>query len=583
MTVLTVLAKAMGRNAAGRHPAGRHAVGPSGVGARVVATVVVAMLGLAACSGEDAGGGTTSTTAPSDAGDPVAAVADWERPACETAPIEPVVVEPVEGVDSDVVLTSFDDTPIRVHWFPHPDATADEPAPTVLMGPGWSLPGDTEVDAVGILGSIDIASLRGAGYNVLTWDPRGFGESGGVATVNDPAFEGRDVQRMLDWISTLPEVRLDAAGDPLVGMVGGSYGGGIQFVTAAIDCRVDAIVPMIAWHSLGTSLYRSETVKTGWAGVLADLPTGATVDPHIDSAYQAGMSTGVLSEEDRAWFRSRGPAELVGDVRVPTLVVQGTVDTLFTLDEALTNLEILESSGVPSAMLWYCGGHGMCLTDPGDVEAVVTATIAWLDRWVKGDESVDTGARIDLLDQFGVRHRGDAVPTPASVVAATGAGHLDLVAGGGSGPAQAPIGSTEVLDSIAASVTPARATNAIEVQIPIEDESLLVGPPELQLSYQGTTPDGERPTRLFAQLVDDTTGLVLGNQITPVPVQLDGQPHELTLPLETISHSAPAGSSVTLQLVATTVAYATPRLGGSIDLDSIRVALPVVEGLRPSR
>jgi ABC-2 type transport system ATP-binding protein len=550
-----------------------------------VAAIVVAVLGVSACSSEDSSGGVASTTSPPDttaAVDPLAAAARWERPACEVEPIEPVAVEAVEGVPSDVVMTSFDGTPIRAHWFPHPDATADEPAPTVLMGPGWSLPGDTEVDAVGILGSIDIASLRGAGYNVLTWDPRGFGESGGVATVNDASFEGRDVQRLLDWISTLPEVRLDGQDDPQVGMVGGSYGGGIQFVAAAIDCRVDAIVPMIAWHSLGTSLYRSETVKTGWAGVLADLPTGATVDPHIDSAYTAGMTTGVLSEEDRDWFLSRGPAELVEDVDVPTLIVQGTVDTLFTLEEALTNLEILEADGVPSAMLWYCGGHGMCLTDPGDVGAVVRATIAWLDRWVTGDESVDTGARIDLLDQFGVRHRGPTFPAPARTVEASGSGHLDLVAGGGSGPAAAPVGSTEVLDSVAASVTPARATNAIEVEIPIETESLLIGSPELQLTYRGSSPAGERPIRVFAQLVDPTTGLVVGNQITPVPLELDGATHEVTLPLEVISHSAPAGSSITLQLVATTVAYATPRLGGSVEVESIRVTLPVVDDLRPS-
>ncbi len=234
-------------------------------------------------------------------------------------------------------------------------------------------------------------------------------------------------------------------------------------------------------------------------------------------------------------------------------------------------------------MLWYCGGHGMCLTDPGELEAVVTATIAWLDRWVRGDESVDTGARIDLLDQLGARHRGDTFPSSAATIDASGSGHLDLVAGGGSGPAAAPIGSTEVLDSVAASVTPARATNAIEVSIPIEDEALLIGAPELQLAYQGTSPAGERPTRVFAQLVDATTGLVLGNQITPVPLELDGATHELTLPLEVISHAAAAGSSITLQLVATTVAYATPRLGGSVEVESIRVALPVVEGLSDRR
>ena len=45
-------------------------------------------------------------------------------------------------------------------------------------------------------------------------------------------------------------------------------------------------------------------------------------------------------------------------IRVPTLLVQGTADTLFTLDEAMTNYRILRGNGVPAKMVWFCGGHG---------------------------------------------------------------------------------------------------------------------------------------------------------------------------------------------------------------------------------
>ena len=48
-------------------------------------------------------------------------------------------------------------------------------------------------------------------------------------------------------------------------MAGGSYGGGIQFITAARDKRVDVITPTIPWHNLLESLYpRQSRVKTGW-------------------------------------------------------------------------------------------------------------------------------------------------------------------------------------------------------------------------------------------------------------------------------------------------------------------------------
>ncbi|KOU43683.1 hypothetical protein ADK55_23460, partial [Streptomyces sp. WM4235] len=62
------------------------------------------------------------------------------------------------------------------------------------------------------------------GYAVLTWSARGFGRSGGRIGLNDPALEGKDVSRLVDWLATRPEVRLDAPGDPRVGGAGAGDG-----------------------------------------------------------------------------------------------------------------------------------------------------------------------------------------------------------------------------------------------------------------------------------------------------------------------------------------------------------------------
>ena len=139
-----------------------------------------------------------------------------------------------------------------------------------------------------MLGDIPIKDLWAAGYNVLTWDPRGFGQSGGEAEVDSPDYEARDVSAIIDWVATRPGVELDAPGDPRIGMVGGSYGGGIQLVTAATDCRVDAIVPTIAWHSLVTSLDKADTVKIGWSGILSNLSASDHVDPEVQQAQRPG-------------------------------------------------------------------------------------------------------------------------------------------------------------------------------------------------------------------------------------------------------------------------------------------------------
>ena len=539
--------------------------------------LLAAALVAAGCTSEG-GGGADDTSGSSES--TVTTVAATCDPPADTTPVD---VTPVPGSATDVDMVSFDGTVIRAHWFPLPGATADEPAPTVLMGPGWSLPGDTDPEAVGVLGAIDIASLQAAGYHVLTWDPRGFGESTGVAQVNSVDAEARDVQQLLDWVATLEAVELDAERDPSVGMVGGSYGGGIQLVTAAVDCRIDALVPIVAWHSLQTSLFKAETVKTGWATKLTDASADGTVDPHVTSARDSGLSTGTLSDEDRQWFLDRGPGELVEQITVPTLIIQGTVDTLFTLDEGVTNYLILEGNDVPVAMLWYCDGHGVCLTDPGDPQRVSDAAIAWLDRYVKGDNDAEVVAGFDVIDQHGVRYSAERyTEADGERLTATGSGSLDLVAGGGAGPVAIPPDNQALLSGLVQSITPAPAVNAVDVELVVEGGPyLVVGAPEVTIEYRGTAGTGDRPQRIFAQLVDESTGLVIGNQITPIPVELDGETHTITVPLEMVAFSAEPGTTITLQLVATTVAYAEPQLGGSIEFDRIELSLPVATGLTP--
>ncbi len=525
------------------------------------------------------------TSCSSSAPKPVAKVAEpavvkYSPPKCaETRPGPPEVVS-LSSVQHDYVMTSFDGAQIRLHWFP-----LDHQAPTVLMGPGWSEAGATEKSGASLFGDAPIQTLQAEGYHVLTWDPRGFGQSTGTITVNSAEAEGRDVQGIIDWIATQPNVLLDHAADPRVGMVGVSYGGGIQLVTAAIDCRVDAIVPNVAWHSLATSLNKANTVKIGWSDILYSAAASRQLDPHITSSYNAGTATGLISPEDRAWFRSRGPGDLVGKIKIPTLFVHGTVDTLFTLDEAVTNYRILRKHGVPTAMLWYCGGHGVCLTDAGDTKRAQTATNLWLKRWLQRDTAVDTGPAVDIIDQHGARFT--AVDEPAaspSPITATGTGSLPLNNGGGSGPAKPTAGGGGPIGGIATAIAAARATNAVNITTKAGTKTVtIVGAPMLSLTYSGTTPPGERPTRVFAQLVDDTTGVVLGNQITPIAVILDGKTHAVTVPLEIVAHTLAAGETVTLQLVASTVAYAPPRFGGSIDFTRIRVKLPVATGLTKAR
>jgi len=487
----------------------------------------------------------------------------------------------VPGSTSDYDIVSFDGTKIRAHWFPLSKFPPGGTAPTVLKGPGWGQSGDTNTTSTnyGLFGDLSIRALHDAGYNVLTWDPRGFGKSGGTVETDSADFEGRDVEQLISWVAQQPGVELEAPGNPRIGMVGASYGGGIQLITAAIDCRVDAIVPQIAWNSLGTSLYTAQTVKRGWGDLLYNSAAGRPLDPHITSAHTEGDATGVLSAADQQWFLDRGPGNLVNKIKIPTLFEQGTIDTLFPLEEAVTNYSILRANGVPTAMLWMCSGHGVCLTNPGNPNLAGDDAIAWLNRYVKNDTQQRLGAPFEYVDQNGVEYTANQYPLPAAPpVVADGSGTLTLVAGGGSGPAHAT-GNTGALGGVALGITPAMASHALNISITAPTAANIVGAPTLTLHYTGTSPAGVSPTRVFAQLVDDSTGIVLGNQITPIDVTLDGKAHTTTVPLEIVAFTAKPGAHLTLQLVATTTAYAIPRLGGSIDFASVHIELPTVTGV----
>ena len=127
------------------------------------------------------------------------------------------------------------------------------------------------------------------------------------------------MQALIDWLAKQPEAQLDGPGDPRVGMTGVSYAGGIELVAAALDKRIDAIAPIIAWHSLLTSLYKEETVKGGWSSALAlhaarrwpEPPRRPALDPHITSAFTSGARPASFAPTTAPGSTSRGPGDLV--------------------------------------------------------------------------------------------------------------------------------------------------------------------------------------------------------------------------------------------------------------------------------
>jgi ABC-2 type transport system ATP-binding protein len=393
-------------------------------------------------------------------------------------------------------------------------------------------------------------------------------------------------------------------------MAGASYGGGIQFVAAGLDKRVDAIAPTIAWHSLISALFPEGNIKFGWgsilvaAGVEGSLPGGLSSpstaagrqDPHFYSILTNGLATGTTSQDDLDWMASHGPGELLKRIQVPTLLLQGTVDTLFPLDEAVANFDEIGQNPmrtaaikakakrkkgkrkkrrraapvqrVPVKMIWFCGGHGVCLTDAGPGSAYLDQrTLAWFDRWLRGKPDVDTGPKFAWIADDGELRTSDAYPlAPAGALHASGSGALPIIPGQGSG----------------ALIFASAAANAVNVQVPGPSAAAnVVGAPHLELTYQGTA--APQKTWIYAQFLNPRNGAVLGNTATPIPVTLDGQQHSISRDLELVAGRAPAGGGYTLQLTASSSLFDIQRSTGAMTFSGIDVTLPLGDPVTASQ
>jgi len=315
------------------------------------------------------------------------------------------------------------------------DATPESPAPAILTTNGF---GGSKDDQAGMA-----AAYADRGYVVLSYSGLGFGGSGCRIELDAPDYDGKAAQQLIDYLAALDYVRLDAPGDPRVGMVGGSYGGAIQLATASIDDRLDAIVPMITWHDLRYSLSPNNLVtsaaqpatpgaaKLVWAlgfsllGVTGGLQN-APVDPGrllgcpnfaafvCPSLVLAG-TTGFIDEAGAAELMSRSAAGYGSTIEAPTLLIQGESDTLFNLNEGLRNYRMLSELGTEVKMIWGNGGHSGPWADgeldlAADPDATYTGrrVADWFDHYLK-DLPVDTGPEFAYFRDW-VDYTGNAEP-----------------------------------------------------------------------------------------------------------------------------------------------------------------------------
>jgi len=147
-------------------------------------------------------------------------------------------------------------------------ASKASPVPAVMATNGFG-GSKAEFDTLG-------PSYAKRGYAFLAYSGLGFGGSGCKITLDNPQFDGKAGSQLVSFLggskAAMDGTKVDyvvrdaqahdgsrRGDDPRVGMIGGSYGGQIQFAIAGIDPRMDTLVPQITWNDLSYSLTPNNT------------------------------------------------------------------------------------------------------------------------------------------------------------------------------------------------------------------------------------------------------------------------------------------------------------------------------------
>ncbi|WP_244274127.1 alpha/beta fold hydrolase [Geodermatophilus obscurus] len=331
----------------------------------------------------------------------------------------------------------------------------------------------------------------------------------------------------------------------------------------------------------------------------------------ICAAYQTAAASGTLTPEVAAVLDRSSPAPVLDRITAPTLLVQGTEDSLFGLGQADANARGIAANGTPVKVVWYAGGHDSQASEreTADLRELVAGWFSWHLR-DEGDpargEDPGTGFEFPVPSGLGST-LGTVQGGTQSVVADAYPGlagdaateRTELALDGPVQPVVTPAGGTPAAITTVpglGSLTSALGGAAVEIPgqfaafatEPLDEAVEVVGAPTVEIAV--ASPTGS--ATLFAKLYDvgpDGAQTLPGGLVAPL--SLTGlsadpaAPTEVAVTLPAIVHRFEAGHTMRVVVSSTDQAFALPAEAGvySVALagagnGGTALAVPTVEG-----
>lgn len=461
-----------------------------------------------------------------------------------------------------------------------PDVASEtNPVPVILHSHGWGGARDDACD--------DTWLSQDWGYVSVT--QRGFGNSEGEAHVHDPDFEGIDNTAVIDEIASFSWVETeDEADDPFMAAVGGSYGGGYQYLTALLETheradgepRLDALAPEITWYDLPQSLAPNEVIRSVWVDALY-AAGAANVHQGIHEAFLYGTATGQLPDDEAPVydivgdFHENSPVGWVDQgvhLDIPVVMRQGITDNLFNLNQGIHNFENTLSSSAQEKSLFfgYNGGHALPNVLPlGTTARGDPCTSAYDGGWDQ--------LRVDFFQAAFDDEATTGDVNPRTEVGFSKPYHL-ATDGGDCLPLDSVDADTVTapgMIDVAATTTGAGPVQ----QIPIAEGPLTVaGIP----TFDATLTSAGVDQRAFLGLAVGTTpadAQVLSNNLMPVRSELPALQEDVSTELPGVAVDLAEDETLYLTVTPTSDMFAHhgSRTPGGMLFEDVSVTLPVVE------
>jgi hypothetical protein len=481
-------------------------------------------------------------------------------------------------------------------------------------------------------------------YVMLSYSGLGFGGSGCKITLDDPDWDGQAARQLVSFLGgedgiayadaahTQPVAGLDYvvhdpidhagrhdAYDPRVDMIGGSYGGEVQFAAASVDPRIDALIPLITWNDLSYSLTPNNTdLTTGvtsatpgvtkltlpllffFDGAVLDSAEGFQYDPsrvigcpnftdQICPDLSESGTLGYPTTDTLALLRHASVSTYLRQIRIPVLLAQGENDTLFNLNEAAATYQALVAQGTPVKMIWQSWGHSGLTPAPGELDLTnpdpatqyeAARVVSWFGQYLK-DGPVDPYPAFSYFRDW-VNYTGIATPAYGSASSyPVGAPRTFYLSGNGAlvtdragiqpgtqsfvtAPAGFPT-SASGIDAFSANIPPDKnlpGTYATWTSAPLASDMNVVGQPALDVRVQAPTAvqseklgPASQPV-LFAKVYDVASD---GSESLVhnliAPVRIADSGNPIHITLPAIVHRFAAGHAVRIMLAGGDLNY----------------------------